>query len=144
VGVVARDHGAARHRGNHGAAEELDELEQQRVRLGAVHARARDHGRTLSRCEELRHLLKLGLGGLRRRGAVALGREHTDARLVARRVHHGRRNLELHGSGPSGPHFAEGDARDLRDPVPRQDGSAPLDRGTEGVELILALESGWR
>ena len=142
--MVAGDHRASGHRGDHRAAQDLDEPEQSRVRPRAVDTRARDHRRSLGRCEELRNLLELGLGGLRRRGAVALGRNHADARLVARRVHHRLRHLELHGPGSPGPHLAKGDAHDLRDPLPGQDRRAPLHAGTEGIELILALEGGGR
>jgi len=57
----------------------------------------------------------------------------------------GDRDIDVNRAGTAVPHLAEGEPEHLGDPVPFEDRPAPLDRGPEGIELVLALESRrWR
>jgi hypothetical protein len=94
--------------------------------------------------QQLRHALELRLRGLGRLGAIALRGQQAEGRLIPRRVHHRRGHLELDGPRTPAPHLAEGQSGHLRDALPGQDRSAPLDAGSEGIELILTLEGGRR
>ncbi len=114
------------------------------LRARAVDARARDDGRTRGAGQEVDRLLELRLAREGQTGPVALRREQAECGRVADLVHHGRRQLQLHRSGPPGPHLAEREARHLGDPVVAEDRAAPLDGGRIHSELVLPLERGRR
>ena len=140
VGMVERPHGAAGHRREDGTAEPIDDREQLLVGPGAVDAGARDHERSRGAREQVGDLRDARVGRLRERSAVRRGRRHAHARLVAGRVEDRRRQLDVHRSRPARPHLAERDPHHVRDAIPREDRSAPLDDRPEHVELVLPLE----
>ena len=140
VRVIGWHGGATRHRGQHRATEQFDDLQQRCVRARTVHAGSRDHDRSLGGGEQLRCFGELCLRCLWPDASVGGRRENRRALVVPGGIEDRGGQLDVDGPGPPVPHLAKGQAEHFGDATPLEHRAAPLHCGAEQVELILALE----